>query len=106
MTAADFRAWTDVAKGSRFSWKVDTIRWRRYRELLFYVGDEAGKFIWIYPDGMLHAGTYEDAVPDLMGATFQPTFAKKFVTREEAYKRLVECGGGQFLIKQLAENVA
>jgi hypothetical protein len=101
MTTAEFKAWTAVTKGSPFSWKIDTIQWHEYRELLFYFGDEDGKFIWIYSDGMLHAGTYESAIPDLMGATFQPTFAKKFVTREDAHKRVVECGGGQFLFSNL-----
>jgi hypothetical protein len=41
-----------------------------------------------------------------MGATFQPILAKKFVTREDAYNRVVQCGGGQFLLEQLADNVA
>jgi hypothetical protein len=55
---------------------------------------------------MLHAGIYEGARPSLMEATFQPTFTKKFVTREDAYKRVVECGGIQFVCKQLVDSLA
>jgi hypothetical protein len=106
MTKADFKAWTDVTRGSSYSWRIDMFRWHVNRELLFYLGDQDGKFIWIYPDGMLHAGTYKDAVPDLMEATFQPIFTKKFTAREDAYKRVIECGGVQFLWKQFVDNVA
>lgn len=106
MTRADFKAWTDVTSGSRLSWRIDASRWNCNRELLFYFGDQDGKFIWIYHDGMLHAGIYEGARPSLMEATFQPTFTKKFVTREDAYKRVVECGGIQFVCKQLVDSVA
>jgi hypothetical protein len=106
MTKAEFTAWTSVTSASRLSWRIDRSRWNRNRELLFYFGNQDGKFICIYPDGMLHAGIYEGACPNLMEATFQPTFTKKFVTREDAYKRVVECGGIQFVCKQLVDSVA
>jgi len=106
MRKADFKAWTDVTSGSRLSWRIDTSRWNSNRELLFYCGDQDGKFIWIYPDGMLHAGIYEDAGLNLIEATFQPTFIKKFATREDAYKRVVECGGLQFVCQHLVDSLA
>lgn len=98
MTKSEFSAWVKVTDGSASRWTLDENRWHNNEEMLFYKGGQDGKFIWIYRDGMMHLGTYEDAFPHIGHACFQPMFAKQFASRDEAYARLLECGGGGFVI--------
>jgi hypothetical protein len=96
MTTSEFREWTKVTEPG-MKWTMDPIRWHNNDEMLFYLGSQNGKFIWIYPDGRMQAGTYEGAIPQIMEACFNPTFGKTFGGQQEAYHRVVEIGGGQFL---------
>jgi hypothetical protein len=96
MTTSEFREWTKVTE-PRMKWTMDPIRWHNNHEMLFYLGSQNGKFIWIYSDGRMQAGTYEGAMPHIMEACFNPTFGKTFDDQQEAYKRVVEIGGRQFL---------
>jgi hypothetical protein len=96
MTTNEFREWTKV-KEPHMKWGMDQFRWHNHDEMLFYLGGEKGKFIWLYSDGRMQAGTYEGAIPRITEACCKPTFGKAFDNRQEAFARVVEIGGGQFL---------
>jgi hypothetical protein len=96
MTTNEFREWTKVTE-PRMKWTTDQFRWHDNGEMLFYLGDEKGKFICLYSNGRIQTGTYEGAVPHIAGACFQAAFEKAFDSPQEAFARVVEIGGGQFL---------
>ena len=94
MTKEEFEAWV---KTSKWHWIMDQICWDKNREILLYTGGPHGKFIWVHRNGQLDTGTYRGAMPDILEATFRKTFSKKFPTQEDAYRRVVECGGPSYL---------
>lgn len=101
MTKGEFKAWAAVTEGSRNSWTFDEITYHNRGELLYYRGGESGTFISIEKDGKFTTGTYEGAIPHVGEASFQVTFAKQFATQDEAYRRMVECLGAQFLLETI-----
>ena len=70
---------------------------RNRNVLLFYRGGSKGKFIRIDSNGTLTTGSYEDGVPHISTACFHRQFSKLFPSQEDAYKRVIEVGGVQFL---------
>ena len=97
MTKAEFRDWVESG-ASRSRWTMDEAMFRNRNVLLFYRGDSKGKFIRIDSNGTLTTGSYEDGVPHISTACFHRQFSKIFSSQEEAYKRVIEIGGVQFLL--------
>ena len=96
MTTNEFREWTKVTD-PRMKWTMDQFRWHNNDEMLFYLGGQKGKFICLYSDGRMQAGTYEGAIRHIAGACFQAAFRKTFDNQQEAFARVVQIGGSQFL---------
>ena len=97
MTKAAFRDW--VASGaSRYRWTMDEAMFCNRNVMLFYKGGPKGKFIRIDSNGTLTTGFYEDGVPHISEACFHRQFSKVFPSQEDAYKRVIEVGGLQFLL--------
>jgi hypothetical protein len=90
----EFEAWV---KTHKWKWMMDQVCWDKNREILFYTGDVDGKFIRINRSGQLNTGVYRGAMPNIMEAMFRNIFSKKFPTQEDAYRRVVECGGPSYL---------
>jgi hypothetical protein len=80
-------------------WEMDDIMYHNQHVLLLYKGThEQGKFVEIKPDGTALGGTYEGAYPYITDALFKVTRTAKFESQDEAFRRLAETLGVQFLI--------
>ena len=97
MTKAEFIDWVESG-ASRNRWTMDEAMFRSRNVMLFYKGGPKGKFIRIDSNGTLTTGSYEDGVPHISKACFHRQFSKLFPSREDAYKRVIEVGGAQFLL--------
>ena len=101
MTCGEFRAWANVTAISVSQWLRDEVTFHNRGEMLFYRGGERGIYIWIYRDGTLSCGTYEDAVPHIGEATFKQTYSKIFQSQAEAFARVQATLGPAFNVQTL-----
>ena len=97
MTKAEFRDWVESG-ASRNRWTMDEAMFRSRNVMLFYDGGPTGKFIRIDSNGTLTTGSYDDGVPHISKACFHRQFSKFFPSQKDAYKRVIEIGGAQFLL--------
>jgi hypothetical protein len=97
VTKAEFRDWVESGASGN-PWTIDEAMFRNRNVLLFYRSGPKGKFIRIDSNGTLTTGSYEDGIPHISNACFHRQFSKLFPSQKDAYKRVIEVGGVQFLL--------
>jgi len=83
-------------------WKFDEVTWANRKHIFLYketdkeVGD--GRFVDIWPDGTATAGHYEGGLPSFADGLFHAERSKKFIDQVEAFKKIAENLGSEFLL--------
>lgn len=101
MTQHEFEYWKEVMQNSRFRWVEDDITRLNGNGVLYYTGGEDGIYMRLSPDGLLTAGTYEEAFPHIGEAIFQPKTERRYDSFDKALEAAMGLGGKQFLVDLL-----
>ncbi len=80
---------------------IDKIRLHNNNEVFAYTGEESGNFIR-QEENIIHVGTYEGAVPNIMDGMFKTEYKVTCKDTVEAQKRAMEAAGVEGLLDTLA----
>lgn len=105
MTKDEFAYWQSRIENSRFQWTEDAIFRLNGRGAFYYQGGEDGIYIKIHKDGLVEAGTYEDAFPHIGEASFTVKAERQCKDYNEAFAAAMEAGGKQFLLDMFSADV-
>ena len=99
----DYVAWERFMRSRRGRWTVDPIHdGEAGRRLLCFCPDATdetrGVFVEVGVNGIVRAGTYEDALPHIGDALFRPRWERDFGSPREALRVVVERLGVPFLL--------
>ena len=86
-----------IMRTSESRWIEDSITRLNGGGGLYYTGGERGKYMRLYPDGRLSAGTYKYAFPHIGEALFTPSFEQQYGSENEAIEAMCQLGGSKFL---------
>ena len=97
MEINEMEYWQSIMSTSENRWIEDSITRLNEGGALYYTGGESGKYMRLYPDGRLSAGTYEYAFPHIGEALFTPRFEQQYASKNEAFEAMCQLGGSKFL---------
>ena len=103
MTKQEVERWQAITQSSQFRWTEDEIYRLNGRGAFYYHGGEDGIYMKIQKDGMLEAGNYEEAIPHIGEAFFEPVIQRQYRDFNEAYTMAMEAGGKRFLIDMITQ---
>ena len=90
MDKDEYEGWLKVTEQSADRWKVDQVTWLNGQGRLSYRGGaDAGKYVWVSPDGKVQWGTYEGAFPHIGEALLHPAGSMQFDGYEAAMDALI-----------------
>lgn len=105
MTKDEFAYWQSRIENSRFQWTEDEIFRLNGRGVFYYQGGEDGIYIKIHKNGLVEAGTYENAFPHIGEASFTVKAQRQYKDYNEAFAAATEVGGKRFLLDMFSADV-